>query len=75
MDGGRSSAIFETAALGYVSKIALDLLQTQVARECTIRWVCNDVGMVVTALCYQCYQLLCRLTALDFDACARVLQT
>ena len=71
MDGGRSSAIFETAALGYVSKIALDLLQTQVARECH----CNDVGMVVTALCHQCYQLLCRLTALDFDACARVLQT
>ena len=50
MDGGRSSAIFETAALGYVSKITLDLVQTQVGRECTVRWVCNVVCMVVTAV-------------------------
>lgn len=33
MDGGRSSAIFDTAALRCVSKIALDLLQTQCPRE------------------------------------------
>lgn len=26
-------------------------------------------------LCVLRYQLLCRLTALDFDVCARVLQT